>query len=123
MIKLLFSSILNIPWNLSGILFAVISVPTRAQIHRPYALVFTVKSLWWAKLLPSYREVRAVTIGQVVLLGGEVKQRDLQHELAHVAQAVRAPLVQPVLYTVETIRFGYRSNKYEKEARAQERAL
>jgi hypothetical protein len=47
--------------------------------------------------------------------------RLVAHELAHVRQWRADPLF-PVRYTLETLRRGYRQNRYEKEARAAETA-
>lgn len=108
---------LNLPWSLYGTALAVVSIPRNIHVHKKRgAIVFTVGSLWWAKVLPGYKNVRAVTIGQVILLGKALDPHDLQHELIHVDQAVRTPLLQPILYAFETTRFGYKNNKYEKEA-------
>jgi len=57
-----------------------------------------------------------MTIGHVVLLGSRVIDRDLEHELVHVHQYERMPLIHPILYWVELLRKGYRDNKYEVEA-------
>jgi len=60
---------------------------------------------------------RAVTIGHIVLLSPKMKEKDLEHELVHVAQYQRAPLIQPFLYFVEVIKNGASpKNKYEAEA-------
>lgn len=57
-----------------------------------------------------------MAIGHVVLLGPRLEDKDLEHELVHVVQYQRMPLIHPVLYIVELIRKGYRNNKYEIEA-------
>lgn len=62
----------------------------------------------------------AVTLGKTIVLyrGVPLTDRLLRHELAHVRQW-RDPLF-PFRYTVATLRYGYRSNPYEVEARMME---
>lgn len=111
------SFILNTPWTLLGVLKAVISLPTQIEFSRkPLALVFHVKSFWWYTWIPGYKRVRAQVTGHVILLGPTADKKDLAHELIHVEQLARAPLIQPVLYIYQTLRYGYRQNKYEVEA-------
>ena len=64
------------------------------------------------------RNSRAMAIGHVVLMGPKTLDRDLEHELIHIEQLARAPLVHPFLYWLEFLRHGYRKNKYEEEAYA-----
>lgn len=54
--------------------------------------------------------------GHVVQLGSNALATDLAHELVHVEQAIRQPFVKPFLYEIETLKHGYRQNKYEREA-------
>ncbi|MDB5266823.1 MAG: hypothetical protein JWN89_638 [Parcubacteria group bacterium] len=111
------SFILNLPWTILGVLAGIVSIPKKFQGNKnPFALVFTVKSFWWYTWQPKMRGARAMTIGHVVLLSPNILEHDLEHELIHVEQAVRIPLIHPVLYAIESFRKGYRENKYEKEA-------
>ena len=108
--------ILNIPYTIVGLLVALISIPT-SKIGfetNPYAIVLNVKRLWW--VFSYLRNARAMAIGHVVLLGPNLEDKDLEHELVHVEQHQRMPLIQPVLYQIELMRKGYRNNKYEEEA-------
>jgi len=57
-----------------------------------------------------------MSIGSVVILGNHLLENDLEHELVHVEQAMRRPLIHPLLYVYQSIRYGYRQNKYEIEA-------
>jgi hypothetical protein len=94
---------------------ALVSVPTSVRWHsRPYALVFTVKNFWWAT--GYMKNMRAAALGHVVMMGPNIEDKDLEHELIHVEQYQRMPVVQPLLYYVELFRKGYRNNKYEDEA-------
>lgn len=65
----------------------------------------------------------AVTLGRTIVVHPEVAltPRLLAHELAHVRQWEADPLF-PVRYTVETLRHGYRQNRYERQAREAETA-
>ncbi len=107
--------ILNIPWTIIGLIGALISMPIKVGFRtNPYAFVFTVKKFWWA--IGYMKNARAMAIGHVVLLGPNLENKDLEHELVHVEQYQLLPLIFPVLYYVELTRKGYRNNKYEDEA-------
>ncbi len=108
--------ILNIPYTFIGLFVALISGPISKIrfTNHPYALIIHVKSFWWAK--GYLRGARAMTIGHTVLLGPDLEKKDLEHELIHVEQYQRVPVIHPFLYYLELIRKGYRNNKYEVEA-------
>jgi hypothetical protein len=107
--------ILNLPLTVAGLLTGIISGPTAvAWKKKPYAIVLTVRRFWW--VFGYMKNSRAMAIGHTVLLGPNVESRDLEHELVHVLQCARAPLIQPILYAIERRRKGYRNNKYEEEA-------
>jgi len=82
----------------------------------PFVIVADVQSFWWYVWLPRQKGIRAMAIGNIVLLGPNIEKRDLEHELVHVEQFERAPLLFPFLELVEKIRHGNRYNKYENEA-------
>jgi hypothetical protein len=44
------------------------------------------------------KNARASAIGHVVILGPNLEDKDLEHELIHVEQYERMPLIQPFLY-------------------------
>jgi hypothetical protein len=60
----------------------------------------------------------AVALGRTVIVHPNVRlsRRLLLHELEHVRQWQREPLF-PLRYTLETVRNGYRDNRYERQAR------
>lgn len=60
----------------------------------------------------------AVTLGRTIVINPETVLTPtlLTHELVHVRQWRRDPLF-PIRYTLATIRYGYRNNPYEVEAR------
>ena len=108
--------ILNIPWSVIGLLAGIVAMPKTVKWNaKPYAVIMTVKSLWWA--IGYMKGARAVAIGHVVLLSPKIEEKDLEHELVHVEQHQRVPLIQPFLYFIEVIRNGASpKNKYEAEA-------
>jgi hypothetical protein len=53
-----------------------------------------------------------MTLGSVTLFGPKLLNNDLEHELVHIKQHKREPLIHPILNFIETLRHGYRQNKY-----------
>jgi hypothetical protein len=107
--------ILNIPYTVIGLILALASIPVGVVFKtNPYAFVINVKIFWWA--VGYMKNARAATIGHVVILGPDIEDKDTEHELIHVEQYQRTPLLHPILYYAELIRRGYRNNKYEVEA-------
>ncbi len=108
--------VLNLPWTILGLIFSILSIPKSISFSKSHiAIVFDVRSFWWYSWLPNMKYARGMAIGHVVLLG-KVLENDLEHELVHVKQSIRTPLIHPFLYFLETMRKGYRNNKYEVEA-------
>jgi hypothetical protein len=64
----------------------------------------------------------AVTLGRTIVVhpAAPLTEKLVRHELAHVRQWQRRPLAFPVLYVWNHLRFGYRDNPYEVEAREAE---
>lgn len=113
--RTLLASILNLPHTLIGIIIAVFLQPLSVRVNKkPVALVFKVKrdSFGFGYL----KGWRGMTVGQTVILNTREEERDLEHELVHVEQQIKVPLIQPFLYVFEILRVGYRNNKYEIEA-------
>ena len=107
--------ILNIPYTLIGLIVGLVSIPTSIEFRKnPYAIVMNIKKFWW--VFGYMKNARAMAIGHVVLLSPTIEDKDLEHELVHVRQHERMPLIQPILYYIELFRKGYRNNKYEDEA-------
>ena len=69
------------------------------------------------------RPAAAVTLGRTIVFhpDARITRRLLLHELAHVRQWQRRPLVFPLLYILSHLRHGYESNPFEVEARNAER--
>ncbi len=107
--------ILNLPITLAGIFLSILSFPYKIKlIKNPFAFVLSVKNLWWT--YPYLKNARAVTAGHIILLGPKVLKNDLEHELIHVKQGERYPLIFPLLYLYELLKRGYRQNRFEYEA-------
>lgn len=66
----------------------------------------------------------AVTLGRTIIVhpSAHLTERLLRHELAHVRQWRRRPFAFPLQYLWNHIRYGYRENPYEIEAREAETA-
>lgn len=109
--------LLNFPWSLFGILLAIISLPKKLRFSKnPKAIIFNIQSFWWYTWLPRMKGVRAMAMGNIVLLGKNILDNDMEHELVHVEQFEREPFIHPFLYQYQNLVYGYKENKYEKEA-------
>lgn len=105
--------LLNLPWSVLGLLAALVSIPRKITISRkPYAIVFYIRNFWWKQS----KGVRGTVAGNVALMGPKLEKGDLKHELIHVEQFMREPLVHPLFYIYESLKYGYMNNKYEVEA-------
>ena len=113
------SFILNLPWTIALLVAGLLSLPYKLELHgSPFAIVIHVRSFWYYRWVPSQKGVRAMALGNVILLGPKLLENDFEHELVHIKQHQRAPFIQPVLNEIETVRHGYRQNKYEDGAYA-----
>jgi hypothetical protein len=107
--------ILNTPYTLIGLIMSLISGAKKFRFFTAnFAFVVSVRNIWWD--FGYMKNARAVTVGHVVMLGPNIEKGDLEHELIHVQQYQKAPLIHPFLYMIELFRHGYRNNKYEVEA-------
>lgn len=107
--------ILNLPWTLVGFFTAIISFPTKVELFKQkFVFVFRVSNFWWYKFI--HPGVRAMTHGHVILLNPQADDLDLKHELVHIEQFNKHPLIFPALYFLESILRGYQKNRYENEA-------
>jgi hypothetical protein len=103
--------LLNLPWSLMAITCAVLSAPHTIMVKNN-ALIVRVHGFWWYPV----KGVRAMTLGNVVLLGKNIKKADLEHEMIHIGQTMREPLIHHLLSLYQTLKYGYKNNKYEQEA-------
>lgn len=107
--------ILNLPFTLVGIFPLILSGPYHIMlIHNPYALVVKVRRFWWA--FGYFKHARAMTIGHIILMSSKELKNDLEHELIHVKQYGKYPVIYPFLYVYELVKNGYRQNRFEDEA-------
>lgn len=107
--------ILNLPWSLLGLLCGLLSLPQNIKVDKPQSVVIiNVKRLWMNEIFLWHR-VRGLTLGNTVLLS-ELSNSTYNHEIVHVRQFMKMPLIFPLFYCAELIKNGYRGNKYEKEA-------
>lgn len=115
----MFPFIFNLPWTILALLCALISIPEKilfsSKRGAPVIIVF-VRNFWWYRWAPWAKGIRAMVLGHIILLAQEADGKDLEHEIVHVEQAIREPFIHPFLYYYQTLRFGYRANKYEVEA-------
>jgi hypothetical protein len=97
-----------------------VPLPSAVQLRRSRLLPWL-----GGKLAGMTRPPAAVTLGRVILVHPDVvpSERLLRHELAHVEQWSRHPLIFPFSYIRAHIRHGYRDNPYEIEARVAERRV
>jgi hypothetical protein len=103
-----------------------VSVPGAGGVRLPDGV--TVRRSGWitalgGRLARLGGPAAAVTLGRTIVVrpGTALSERLLRHELEHVRQWARRPLLFPVLYTLRQLRHGYHANPYEIEARAAER--
>lgn len=108
--------ILNLPWSIFGLLIALISLPKNVKLN-PKELVLTVKVKWlWLSSLIINRKVRGLTMGNVIMISNASINATFNHEMTHIKQFQKVPLLFPLLYCVEFMKSGYRQDEYEKEA-------
>ena len=107
--------LLNLPYTLLGVLLALFLRPSKVEFAKePYRIVFTVRNESFG---PGYTKGwRGMTCGHTILLNPRVEDKDLEHEIIHVRQYERLPLIFPIFYYLEMWEHGYRNNKYEEEA-------
>lgn len=107
--------ILDLPFTAIGLIPVILSGPYRFTLNRnPYAFIFKVRKL--RGLVTGTKKTRAATIGHTILLGPREMKNDLEHEIIHVKQAERYPIIYPFLSGYELFRHGYRHSRFEKEA-------
>jgi hypothetical protein len=107
--------LLNSPYTLLGIIVALSCFPYSVSFQtNPIALLFKVHKCWWG--VGPYKYMRAATIGHVILLTDKTLKNDFEHEIIHIRQQEKYPLIFWFLYFWETLRKGYRQNRFEEEA-------
>lgn len=110
----MFSFLLNLPYTLVGTTLALVLLPTKVECGRtPCRIIFKVKRTYSFGYIKNWR---GMAIGNVIILNPLEEPGDLEHEIIHICQHQRRPLIYPILYYTELLRKGYRNNKYEVEA-------
>lgn len=104
---------LNAPWTSIALALALLSMPTQLETRR-HTIIIRTRTFWWH---PS-KGMRAMTLGNIILLGKATQQNDLKHELIHIEQHMREPFVHPILAAIQLAKYGPKNSKYEKEAYA-----
>lgn len=108
--------ILNFPWSLLGSFYGLILLPMSIKIDKTeLVIIVKVKRLWLNEIFLG-RKVRGFTLGNMVLLSGMAESNTYGHEIVHIEQFTKAPLLFPLFYLIESMKNGYWANKYEKEA-------
>ncbi|MEK7138022.1 MAG: hypothetical protein AAB787_00795 [Patescibacteria group bacterium] len=107
--------LLNIPWTFLGFFIALISLPQNFKFnHQNLVIVAKVKWLWLSSFLIG-RKVRGLTLGNVIMLSNAAIDKTLNHEMTHIKQFQRFPLIFPLLYCLDFAKNGYQANKFEIE--------
>ena len=76
---------------------------------------------WW---VPGNRNITGLTLwNRIYLKEGAASFELLFHELTHVEQFRRSPLLFPLRYIIHHFRYGYADNPAEVEARERSEAL
>lgn len=103
--------IFNLPWTVICIILSLLSFPTQINFKN-HAILIHVLNFWWH---PS-RGVRAITLGNAILLGNNLEKHDIEHEFIHIEQHMRRPFIHPFLAAIELAMHGSKDSRYEKEA-------
>ena len=103
--------ILNLPWTIIAIALALLSLPTSVRFDK-HAIIINIRKFWWHPT----KGLRALTLGNVILLGDKLLKNDLYPELVHINQHMHEPFVHPFLAAIEVAKHGFRDSKYEREA-------
>lgn len=106
----------NLPYTVFGIAFSILSVPKKISFDIRTGLPVLVIKVHTLKTVFTMPQVRGVTFGSTILLGPLEDANVFEHELVHVEQFLRYPIIFPVLYLYQLARYGYRYAPLEDEA-------
>lgn len=108
--------ILNLPWSLLGLFYGIFCCPTSIGTDRQaLVIIMKVKRLWVSEIFLGQR-VGGFTLGNTILLSNAADDNIYGHEIIHVKQFTKLPIIFPVLYLLEFVKNGYYDNRYEREA-------
>ena len=82
--------------------------------ERGFLLIF-VKRLWVTEIFLK-RRTYGLVLGNIIILSQYADEKTLIHEVKHVEQFRKMPLIFPVLYLYENYKSGYENNRFEIEA-------
>lgn len=105
--------LINLPWTLLGLCNLVFCLPYKVELRKD-AIVFWALSLGLLQLVAP--RGKGCAIGNVVVVRKNMSEKILLHELVHVEQHMRYPLIFWFLNVYEWVTHGYWNNKYEIEA-------
>ena len=109
------SFVLNLPYTLTLFILGVTCGVKYIRFNKnPFAVIIKIRNFWWKGFI--YKNSRAMASGNTILLGPREEEHDLEHELVHVRQFAKLSFVYPIFYIFETLKHGYRNNKFEDEA-------
>ncbi|PIR96281.1 MAG: hypothetical protein COT92_01940 [Candidatus Doudnabacteria bacterium CG10_big_fil_rev_8_21_14_0_10_42_18] len=96
--------LLNAPWTLLGLAIAALSIPKRTLVKKDaLALVIDVRRIWLVEPFHG-KPVKGFTLGNCVLRSDFAIINTINHELIHVRQFTKFPLVFPFLYLFDSIK-------------------
>lgn len=115
--KKIIKFILNIPWTILGlVVVGMLSVPKNIVIDKNNGVIILIVWRLWLNEIFLRRRINGFTLGNIVLLTERFSDFIYNHELVHICQFRKIPLIFPFLYCIEFIKNGYHKNKYEIEA-------
>lgn len=129
-VKKIFLILLNLPYSILCFFGALFSLPRKIEIRGPgliiYARDFSLIKIYNFLVHAELRKVmknkspKGYALGHVVVIRDDISEdqieKIIQHELVHVEQGERYPLIFPILSIIETFRHGYANNRFEMEA-------
>ncbi|MDB5245204.1 MAG: hypothetical protein JWN90_309 [Parcubacteria group bacterium] len=114
--------ILNLPYTFVGIITALVLFPKKVTFNKENsALVFYVKGEY--VFFTYMKGWRGMALGNVVIPNPREFPNDLEHELIHLEQYRRYPLIMFWMNLLELLRKGYKNNRFEIEAYARSNSL
>lgn len=108
-------SIINIPWTILGFLIGLICLIYKIKFDERGFLLIFVKRLWVTEVFLK-RRTYGLVLGNIIILSQYADKKTLIHEIKHIEQFKKMPLIFPVLYLYESYKYGYANNKFEIEA-------
>ena len=105
----------NILWTIFGFLAGLICIIYKIKFDKRGFLLIFVKRLWITEIFLR-RRTYGLVLGNIIILSQYANEKTLTHEIKHVEQFRKMPLIFPLLYLYENYKYGYVNNKFEIEA-------